>query len=326
VPRRSADTTARLARVGLRPPDELSGDRAAAWLAAQQHGVVALRQLREAGLGRGALEHRIRCGRLLRVHTGVVAVGHLGLAREGEIMAALLATGDDALAAGRTASTLWEIVPPGVPELAAGAPIDVVVADRNPGTRPGVRYRRSRTLRPQDVRWQGPIPLTSPARTILDEADSLDAAVVERLLAQAYRRRLTTESEVARLAERVPGRRGLGLLLELSASGPAFDRSVAERLLLELVRRAGLPEPQLNVRVGDWEVDARWPACGVVAEFDSFTFHQDRFAFAKDRRKWTALQAAGHPVVLVVWEDLVGRPELVAVTIARALAAAGSPR
>jgi very-short-patch-repair endonuclease len=105
-------------------------------------------------------------------------------------------------------------------------------------------------------------------------------------------------------------------------AGPAFDRSVAERLLLELVRSAGLPEPRTNARAGEFEVDALWPDHRTVVEYDSFTFHGDRIAFRRDRRKAARLQAQGYDVVPVVWEDLRGSPQVVVATIASVLAVA----
>lgn len=315
MPRRSPGAGSAIP-IGLRPPPDVRGDRAAAWLAERQHGVAALWQLRLGGLGPGACKHRVATGRWSRVQRGVVAIGHAGLPPEGRAMAALLTTGDGAVLTARTASALWGIVPA---DLAGEPQLELLVVGRNPGRRPGVRYRRCDGLDERDWRRRGALVLTSPARTILEEARSGDAATVERLLAQAFRRGLSSEREVRRLLDRLPGRRGTALVRDLVARGPAFDRSRAERMLLELVRRAGLPEPVTNARVAGWEVDAFWPAAGVAAEFDGYAFHHDRLAFAKDRRKWSSLQAAGHPVVSVVWEDLAARPELVAVTLARAL-------
>ena len=57
-------------------------DRAIAELAGRQHGVVARRQLAALGLGRKAIEYRLRAGRLHAVHRGVYAVGHTVLTGE----------------------------------------------------------------------------------------------------------------------------------------------------------------------------------------------------------------------------------------------------
>ncbi len=114
-------------------------------------------------------------------------------------------------------------------------------------------------------------------------------------------------------------------------AGSVFARSEAERLLLELLRRAGLPQPRMNTRVGGFEVDGLWDAERTVVEFDSFTFHGDRIAVRRDRRKSARLQAQGYDVVPVIWEDLTEHPEVVVGVIASVLAVArerprGGPR
>jgi hypothetical protein len=50
--------------------------------------VVTRRQLHDLGLGRGAIDHRILSGRLVPVHRGVHAVGHVPRTRESAWMAA----------------------------------------------------------------------------------------------------------------------------------------------------------------------------------------------------------------------------------------------
>jgi very-short-patch-repair endonuclease len=175
-------------------------------------------------------------------------------------------------------------------------------------------------MAPGDVRRIGPVPVTSPARTVLDAALVEPDDVLERLVAQALRRRLTTVEQLRARALAEPGRRGTGRLLGVLADGPAFDRSVAERLTLELVRRARLAEPRLNQRIGPWEVDLLWRRERVVGEFDSYRFHQDRHAFRKDRRKLAALQLEGYRVVTVIWEDLHDHREALAALLARFVA------
>ena len=77
-------------------------------LAERQHGVVAVWQLLELGLGRGAIHHRVSMGRLHRIHQGVYAVGHRKLTPQGHRMAAVLAYGPDAVLSHWSAAAQWE--------------------------------------------------------------------------------------------------------------------------------------------------------------------------------------------------------------------------
>ena len=68
-------------------------DAALAELAARQHGVVTVAQLRESGFGAGAIKYRRRVGRLHLLHPGVYAVGHRPPSPLATAMAAVLAFG-----------------------------------------------------------------------------------------------------------------------------------------------------------------------------------------------------------------------------------------
>ena len=68
--------------------DSCSVDRALAQLATSQDGIVERRQLTELGLGAGAIDHRVRAGRLIVLHRGVYAVGHEALTDRGRMRAA----------------------------------------------------------------------------------------------------------------------------------------------------------------------------------------------------------------------------------------------
>ncbi len=78
----------------------VSLDMRVAQLAASQHGVVSRRQLLAIGLSKDEIWHRVRIGRLHRIHAGVYAVGHLLLPRYGLCMAAVLACSGGVLSHG----------------------------------------------------------------------------------------------------------------------------------------------------------------------------------------------------------------------------------
>lgn len=73
-----------MCRLGIamrRQPD--TPDVVVARIAARQYGVVSFGQLSALGLSKGALARRVQAGRLHRIHRGIYAVGHVGLAVDG---------------------------------------------------------------------------------------------------------------------------------------------------------------------------------------------------------------------------------------------------
>src|SRR3954471_9971641 len=151
-------------------------DREIARLAMRQHGVVARRQLRALGLSNAAVAHRVAAGRLHRVHHGVYAVGHRLLAPRGWWLAAVLACGPGAVLSDASAAALWGLRP--------SAPIrpDVSVRTSAGRARPGVRIHRRAGLRPDETTTCDGIPVTTPARTVLDLAARLPPRALERVL------------------------------------------------------------------------------------------------------------------------------------------------
>ena len=113
-----------------------------------------------------------------------------------------------------------------------------------------------------------------------------------------------------------------GALRRLLEARPTLTRSEAERRLLALVRLAGLPLPETNVRLGRHEVDVLWRENRLVVEVDGYAYHAGREAFERDRRRDADLQAAGHRVIRVTWRRIVNEPEALIATLAQALARA----
>jgi very-short-patch-repair endonuclease len=167
------------------------------------------------------------------------------------------------------------------------------------------------------------IPLTAPARSLLDFASGGGPDEVERALNELRAAGLLRPVDLNDLRGRTHGHHGWGPLTALLVAElePDFSRQEAERLALRLIRDAGLPEPRRNVRVHRWEVDFLWPDQLLVAEVDSYAFHSGRRAFERDRRKQTDLQELGYEVLRFTWKQITARPLWVAARLASRLAA-----
>jgi very-short-patch-repair endonuclease len=195
-----------------------------------------------------------------------------------------------------------------------------LTVDREVRGRPGIELHYS-PLSPQDIRTHQRIPITSPARTLLDLGATLPVDELERAAAEAWAKRLVRRSDLQAQVDRNPNRPGtpaLRALLELERD-PARTRSKAERRLLTLVRTAGLPEPETNAYIGPHEVDCLWRAEKLVVEFDSWSFHSSRKAFENDRRRDADLLARGYRVLRITWRRLIREPDAVIALLSRAL-------
>jgi very-short-patch-repair endonuclease len=293
-----------------------SADRLIARIAARQNGVVSRTQLLAAGVAASSIDRRLRAGRLHPVHRGVYLVGHVAMPDGAPEMAAVLAYGRGAVISHHTATFWWQFLP----HPAEQRPIDITVAGRHPGRRSDIRVHRVASLARRDFWIRDSVPITTPARTLLDLAAVASADELDRAFAEAQVLRLVDARGLEDQIARNLGRRGLCALRRLIDDGPGPTRNEAERRLLRLVRDAGLPEPRVNTRIGRYEVDFLWPEHRLAVEIDGFAAHGNRRAFERDRNRDAALAAAGYTVLRITWRQLVGRPEAVVARIAAALA------
>ena len=288
-------------------------DRAVGAIAAAQDAVVTFEQLRALGLGRGAIFHRTTRGVLVPMHVGVFRWGPLQ-SMWTLVRAAVLACGTDAFASHHALLGLCDVrpLPPG--------PVDVTVVGRRVRQR-GVRCHTTNTLHSCDRRLLRGIPVTSPARALLEVAGELTPRELANAVEQAQIKHLVTKAEIIDAIDRSPRRRGAAALREL-AEDAQFTRSRAERKLLALLRAAQLPEPVFNAMVVGWEVDALWERERVVLEFDSYRFHATRAAFERDRRKTSELTRGGCLVLRSTWTELTKQPYVLIARVAEALSSA----
>jgi very-short-patch-repair endonuclease len=284
-------------------------------IAARQHGVITRRQLLAIGLGRGGVDARLERGLLHALHAGVYLVGHTAELPRAREMAAVLACGAGTAISHRSAAPFWNLA-----HEFDCADVEVTVTGARAPQRARIRAYRTAALTADEVRIVDGIPVTSPARTIVDVSRFLTTAALEHVVADAIRRGVVLQIQLTRALERHRGRRGVATLRSvMSGVEPAFTRSAAERRLLRVIRDVSLPSPVLNARVGGHEVDFLWPAQRVIVEVDGFQWHSDRAAFERDRLRDAELQALGYRVIRVTWRQLQREPRAVIARIAATL-------
>jgi very-short-patch-repair endonuclease len=293
---------------------EVSLDARITRIALRYNRVICWPQLVTAGISRRAIAHRVATGRLHRHHTGVYLLDPPSQASRLTLLtAAVAACAPDAVLSHRSAAELWGLVDPRPGE------IDVTVFGRNPGVRPGIRRHRTRTLHERDIRHRQGIPLTSPARTILDNARDRD---LEEMLGAALAPSLVTVRQIEQEIVRHPTFAGVTRLQAMLSQdgGPRRTRSWAERRILSLIRQADLPVPLTNRMLHGHQVDAMWPEYKLVVEVDSQQYHRGPKAFEADRARDATLAAHGWQVIRFTATQLAEQPLLVIGRLSAALA------
>lgn len=272
-------------------------------LADGQHGVVARRQLRSAGLTREEIAHRIRTGRLRCLYRGVYAVGHRVLSAEARWLAAVFAAGKSAVLSHRSAAALWGI------RQSSSSRVDITIPSSR-RSRPGIRFHVTR-LPADETASLAAIPVTSVPRTLMDLAAVLDYRSVERAIEQAEVLRLADPLSLPDLLARYPRRSGVAAIRKVLANGEVgatVTRSEPEERFLRFLGERGLPRPEMNVAMAvrgrHVEVDCVWRQQRVIAELDGRAVHATTSAFERDRARDRALMAAGWRVIRITWRQL----------------------
>jgi very-short-patch-repair endonuclease len=250
-----------------------------AQIAQAQYGHVTRAQLLGLGIGSSTIASWLATGGLVRVYTGVYAVGYPRVEPVARAMATVLAAGPGAVLSHDSALALWGLRRwPQQPEVIAPRCV----------RRPRITAHRSTTLTPADMTRQLGVPVTRAARAIDDIRSRLTKRQYVRLINDARLKRLVSAEEAGRRLghSRNPTRSGLE---------DAFQRWIT---------RHHLPQPLVNELVDGHEVDAVWPVEKLIVELDHPATHSDPVTFRDDRRRDRTNREAGYETVRLTGEDL----------------------
>jgi len=212
-----------------------------------------------------------------------------------------MACGSSAILSHLDAAALWKVYD------GSGARIHITTTTRSRRSVPGVQVHRARRLDSEDVTTKDGIPVTTVARTLVDLTDVLGRDRILRAIREAEFLRLLDLDALNAAVKRAHGRRRLGALRgAMAAHTPGqIVRDELEHRFLELVRAAGLPEPETNVKVQTrrrrYEIDCLWREHEVAVELDGRAAHARAMAFEPDRARDAALNAIGLRPLRFTW-------------------------
>jgi very-short-patch-repair endonuclease len=298
-------------------------ERRIAGIVRRQFGVIARKQLLDAGVTASGISRRVHVEKLVPILPTVYAVPWVPETWHQQVVAALLWAGDDAVASHRTAARLWEIL-----EVASNR-VEISVPRRLGSPESWVHVHQVAALDPRETRGRKGISVTSPERTLLDLGGAVGEDDLEEALEASIRLGLTTFGRVSDFhsANRGAGRRGaaaLGRLLEQRGDQPCTG-SPFETKLNALCRKARLPVPTRQHPVYDGDryitrVDFAYPHASVLIEADSWKHHFGHQPWQRDSNNNNDLGALGWRVLRFTHQDMCKRPEWVVAHIRDALA------
>jgi predicted transcriptional regulator of viral defense system len=297
-------------------------DRLVGEVAATQHGLIKLEQLHHLGVTSKMIESRVRRGFLIRLYSGVYAVGHRPVTQDAHWLAAIFACGDDSLLSHRSAAALHGIRGTSSPK------IDVTAPSRRGYSHRNLVVHRATRLDAADVDEIRGIAVTSLPTTIIDLATCVSRESLEYAIHRAERRRLVRPPDLRAALARMSGVNGTAAVRAI-VDRPGHDldartRSRWELRFLEICRAHQIPMPKVNawipldIAAGGLEVDFSWREQRLVVEVDENRGHATLRARKNDPQRDAALRAAGWRVLRVA-EQQFENPRAIAARVLRAL-------
>lgn len=295
-------------------------DARLALVASRQAGMFARRQALECGFPSATINRRLARGEWAVVHPGVYRAAIAPMDGLAELWAALLAAGPAAIVSHESAALRYG---------AEGLPAHPVTLTAPHGTHHRIAGAFVHQIDDVSVRHRtdlGGLPITSPARVVVDLGATRDVDTVGRVADDLVRMGRTSYRAIAAVLASVarPGKPGLvtvSRVLDERGDGHVPPQSELERLLFSTLDAGGLPAP-----VRQLPLPGRGPIRGIadggyldtqiVLEADGRRWHDRVAAARQDRARDAQVIAAGWVPLRFVHEQLIEEPQTVVAIVA----------
>lgn len=260
---------------------------------------------RRQALGAGITLSELRGRAYQRLHTGIFISATVAVTPVIRAAAALLPYDDSAFASHATAARVWGLPVPALPDE------HVTVVEKTH------RRRRSDIVchyAPNGwIRTVDGVRVSAAEQTFVELATLLPLVELVVVGDHLVRHRMISLTGLRRFCDRAatPGAARARL-----AAGYVRERvdSPMESRVRMLIVLAGLPEPQVNITVGDDEgierrkYDLSWPEVKLIVEYDG-RHHIERVEqWESDRKRREAIEDDGWRIIVLVANDIYATP------------------
>ena len=295
--------------VGARTPEGMVAFREELnCLFASQNGVINLQQLLETGCSRKTKNRMLTRGELIRVMPEVYRSAAWPMGRDQLKVAACLRNPLAALAF-TTAGQEWGLRRMTDPR------IHVLVPHGVSPELDGVVVHRCRRIDDVDVvERPGGVRVTSVARTLFDVGAVVGAGRLRSAVEHAIDKEMVDFDDIADAVRRLyhrrrPGSRQIRLVMNARADWSSAVQSELELRVLETLRRAGIPSPEVQhvVRLTDGSsvrFDFAWPDLMLALEVDHSFWHSGSGESTKDKSRDRKLAGLGWLTLRVTDDDI----------------------
>jgi very-short-patch-repair endonuclease len=281
----------------------------------RQAGVITFAQALACGISADTVRRRVRAGAWRELHPCVYLVGGHRLTDEARVRAAWLWAHSAGAVVTGEAAAFWHGMLDRAP---ASVELTLPRATHRRG-RHGVALRR-RDLQTPDVIEHREIAVADAPLAALETAVALPRGSV--FLDRALQRHVRFPA-VYRCYCRNVGRHGSAAMHRMLVAAADRADSAAERLLVRLLREAGIGGWVLGYPFGPYRIDLAFPVERVAVEVDGWAWHVDAERFRTDRRKGNALTRGSWDLLRFPWHSLDGQPAMCIAEVTQTLALAG---
>lgn len=276
-------------------------------LAESQLGLFTLRQATGRGLTPAMRRTKLEHGAFRRVFGDVYAFAGHKLTPAGVHLASVMATGRTSRSTHRAAAWLWGLTP-------YDQKPEITTTDERVRLG-GIRTHFTTTALLPPVIRRG-VPASTAPETLLDLGAVMALCRVQNALDRGIAAKVVTPmSALAELERRggvgVRGTAHLRALLDDAGLTGSHKPSVLEAKTRRLIRRAGLPQPDCELIVGqhgEYRLDFCWPELMLAIEVDGWMYHSSYAAFYANKSRKNVLTLEGYAVLEYTWIHVTKTP------------------